>query len=265
MTIFAIDDETAMLEELSEAIRTAEPNAEIHPFQRVTDVLDAIGKRRILPDMVFTDIEMPGMDGLSLSVKIKQLAPRAKIVFVTGHSQYAVEAYKKRINGYMLKPVDAGQIREELNWLQEYYQPDNSKLQVKCFGNFEVYYQGKAVVFERKQSKELFAYLIDRNSICTSEAIADALWEGENDMAACKTRIRSLLHDLRNTLSEIGFENVLIRKRDRIGIHTDRIECDYYRFLKGDIQAINSFHGEYMNQYSWAESTMGKLTFRNNE
>ena len=263
MIIFAIDDETAMLEELSEAIREAEPNTEIRSFPLAKDALDAIAEQKCFPDVVFSDIEMPGMDGIHLAIRIKQLAPKAKIVFVTGYSQYAVEAYRKRINGYMLKPVDAGQIREELNWLQEHYKPDDNKLQVKCFGNFEVYFRGKAVIFERKQSKELFAFLIDRNSICTSEAIADALWEGEYDMAACKTRIRSLLHDLRNTLSKIGFEDVLIRKRDRIGIHTDRIECDYYRFLMGDIQAINSFHGEYMSQYSWAESTMGKLTFRN--
>ena len=265
MILFAIDDETAMLEELSEAIRTAEPNAEIHSFLLAKDALNAIAEQKVFPDVVFSDIEMPGMDGLTLAIKIKQLAPEAKIVFVTGYSQYAVEAYRNRINGYMLKPVDAGQIREELNWLQEYYQPDNSKLQVKCFGSFEVFFQGKAVAFERKQSKELFAYLIDRNSICTSEAIADALWEGAYDMAACKTRIRSLLHDLRNTLRAIGFADVLIRKRDRIGLQTDRIECDYYRFLKGDLQAINSFHGEYMSQYSWAETTMGRLMFRKPE
>jgi two-component SAPR family response regulator len=260
--IFAIDDETAMLAELHDAIAEAEPNAEIHDFQYAKDVLSAISEKKILPDVVFSDIELPGMDGLSLAVQIKRTAPETKIVFVTGYSQYAVEAFRRRINGYLLKPVDAGQIREELDYLQEYYKPNPEKLQVKCFGFFEVYWQGKALAFERKQSKELFAFLIDRNSICAAEDIADALWEGDPDMAACKTRIRSLLHDLKNTFSSIGLNDILIRKRDRIGIETDRIECDYYRFLMGDVQAVNAFHGEYMSQYSWAEPTMGKLVFR---
>ena len=59
-----------------------------------------------------------------------------------------------------------------------------------------------------------------------------------------------------------GLKDILLRKRDRIGLHTGKIECDYYRFLKGDIQAINAFQGEYMTQYSWAEPTLGKLLYR---
>ena len=262
MIIFAIDDELSMLEELHDAIAEAEPNVTIFDFQQARDALEAVAERKILPDVVFTDIEMPGISGMNLAMGIKLHAPSAKIIFVTGYSQYAAEAYRRRINGYMLKPVDARQIREELDYLQEFYKPDPAKLQVKCFGTFEVYWQGKAVAFERKQTKELFAYLIDRNSICSSEDIADALWEGELDLAACKTRIRSLVYDLKNTLAGIGLKDILLRKRDRIGLHTGKIECDYYRFLKGDIQAVNAFQGEYMTQYSWAEPTLGKLLYR---
>ena len=262
MIIFAIDDEAAMLAELHDAIAEAEPHAAIHDFRNARDVLKAIKENGIRPDVVFSDIEMPGMDGLTLAANVKSLAPEAKIVFVTGYSQYAVEAFRRRINGYLLKPADAKQIREELEYLLEPYKPAPGKLQVKCFGFFDVYWQGKTVVFDRKQSKELFAYLIDRNCECTSESIANALWEGDRDMAACKTRIRSLLHDLKNTFSRLGLKDILIRRRDRIGLDTEKIECDYYRFLKGDMQAVNAFQGEYMNQYSWAEPTLGKLLFK---
>ena len=68
MIIFAIDDEAAMLAELHDAIAEAEPNAEIHNFQYTKDVLSAISEKKILPDVVFSDIELPGMDGLSLAV-----------------------------------------------------------------------------------------------------------------------------------------------------------------------------------------------------
>lgn len=259
MIIFAIDDEAPMLAELHDAIATAEPQASIRDFQYAQDVLDAISGQGIIPDVVFSDIELPGMNGLALAVKIKQAAPQAKIVFVTGYSRYAVDAYRHHINGYMLKPVDAVQVRVELNFLQEFRKPDPGKLQVKCFGSFEIYWQGKAVLFNRRQTLELFAYLIDRNCVCSSDEIADALWEGELDMKACKTRIRSLLHDMKSTLSALRLDDILIRKRDRIGLDTEKIECDYYRFLKGDIQAVNAFHGEYMRQYSWAEPTLGRL------
>ncbi len=261
MNIFAIDDESAMLSELHHAIAEASPEAKIHDFRFATDALRAITECRILPDIVFSDIELPGMNGLNLAARIKQHVPAAKIVFVTGYSQYAVEAYRQRINGYILKPIDAEQIRQELNFLSEPYRKEPGKLQARCFGSFEIYWEGKPVAFGRKQTKELIAFLIDRNSICSSEEIADALWEGETNIKACKTRIRSLLYDLKGTLSEIGANNnIVIRRRGAIGIDSSCLDCDYYRFLQGDIQAINAFHGEYMTQYSWAEPTLGRIT-----
>ena len=262
MIIFAIDDEMAMLSELHHAIEEASREAEIHDFRFAADALAAISENRIVPDIVFSDIELPGMNGLNLAARIKQLAPLAKIVFVTGYSQYAVEAYRQRINGYVLKPIDAEQIRQELDYLTEPYRQDPDKLQVRCFGYFEVFWQGKPVSFGRKQTKELLAFLIDRNGICSSEEISDALWEGDTDIRACKTRLRSLLHDLKGTLSKIGTNHLIIRRRGSVGIDSSCLDCDYYRFLKGDIQAVNSFYGEYMKQYSWAESTLGRILLR---
>ena len=260
MIIFAIDDENAMLSELHDSIQEASPEAEIHDFRFAADALKAITDSGIMPDIVFSDIELPGMNGLNLAVRIKQLAPMARIVFVTGYSQYAVEAYRQRINGYVLKPIDAEQIRQELDYLTQPYRQEPDKIQVRCFGYFEIYWHGKPVSFGRKQTKELFAFLVDRNSICSSEEISDALWEGDTNIKACKTRLRGLLHDLKGTLSEMGMNNIVIRRRDAVGIDSSFLDCDYYRFLKGDIQAVNAFRGEYMKQYSWAESTLGNIT-----
>ena len=264
MIIFAIDDEAAMLSELHDSIEEASPGSEIHDFRFAADALAAIAENRIMPDIVFTDIELPGLNGLNLAVRIRELAPGARIVFVTGYSQYAVEAYRRRIDGYVLKPIDAEQIRQELNYLTEPhpYRPEPGRLQVRCFGFFEVFWQGKPVSFGRKQTRELLAFLIDRGGICTSEEISDALWEGDPDLRACKTRLRSLLHDLKDTLSGIGANHILIRRRGMLGVDSSQLDCDYYRFLKGDVRAVNEFHGEYMNQYSWAEPTLGRLMFR---
>ena len=264
MIIFAIDDETAMLSELHQSIREACPEAEIHDFRFAAEALKTMTDSSLIPDIVFSDIELPGMNGLDLAVRIKQMAPMTKIIFVTGYSQYALAAYRQHVNGYVLKPIDAEQIRKELDYLTEPYRQESDKLQVRCFGNFEVYWRGKPVSFGRQQTKELLAFLVDRNSICTSVEISDALWEGETDMKVCKTRLRSLLHDLKRTLSDIGVNNIVIRRRDTIGIDPTFLDCDYYRFLKGDIQAVNAFHGEYMKQYSWAESTLGNIMSGNN-
>ena len=62
-------------------------------------------------------------------------------------------------------------------------------------------------------------------------------------------------------LGNIKMEGILIREKRMIAIKRDMIDCDYYRMLGGDVNAVNSYHGEYMKQYSWAEYTNAKLHF----
>ena len=104
--------------------------------------------------------------------------------------------------------------------------------------------------------------LIDREGTpCGAEEIINALWEGEQDTRAAKHRLRTVLCDLRITLRNIGMEDVLIRERRQMAVRRDRVDCNYYRMLDGDTEAVQAFRGEYMQDYSWAELTKGRLLF----
>lgn len=263
MKILAIDDEPKALRLLHDAIAAAEPDAEITDFADGADALQVLRQQGLTPDVVFSDIELPGMSGLAFAVELKKLSPETKIIFVTGFPKYAAEAFMLHVSGYIVKPVYADRVRQELDHLhlpQAATEPD--KLQVRCFGHFEVFWHGQPVIFQRKQSKELLAFLVDREGrACTAEEIAAALWE-DDDPQAAKARIRLILHDLRATLRQIGMESVLIRERRQLAIRRDMVDCDYYRMLAGDMEAINAFGGTYMTEYSWAELTTGRLQFR---
>ena len=263
MRIFAADDEPEALKTLHEAIRAAVPGAEISDFRRGQAVLDAVMEQGIYPDVVFSDIRMPEMNGLQLAEALKKAAPGTQIVFVTACPEYALEAWQSHVQGYLMKPVTAEDIRDALGYLRPAPAPvPQEKLRVRCFGHFEVFWHGEPVIFTRKQSKELLAFLIDREgAACTSEQIAAALWENENDMQAAGTRIRKLISDLKATLREIGMEDVLIRQRRQTAVRRSMIDCDYYRLLEGDRTAVNDYHGTYMAEYSWAEMTAGRLDF----
>lgn len=54
---------------------------------------------------------------------------------------------------------------------------------------------------------------------------------------------------------------MIIRQRGLVAIRKEKLDCDYYRMLEGDMDAVNAFNGEYMIQYSWAEITAGQLAF----
>ena len=257
---FAIDDEPNLLYLLHEAIAEAEPDAEIRDFSlgsAAVEYLEGDGPR---PDVIFSDIRMPGLSGLELAKRLKRLAPDTKLVFVTGYD-YAMDAYRLHVAGYIYKPVDAERVREELEILFP-GRRRSGRLRVQCFGPFEVFLGEQPLAFSRKQTKELFAYLVDRRgALCSTDAVIAALWEEPEDMDGASHRVWNLTSDLRATLKSVGREEVLVSRNRQIAVRTDLLDCDYYRALEGDALARSAFHGEYMEQYSWAEATKAQLVF----
>ena len=261
MLIYAIDDEQNMLYLLHEAIREAAPEAEIRDFTLANRALDCIKKTGKVPDVVFTDHEMPGITGLELAARLKNISPETKLVFVTGYD-YALEAYRLHVDGYITKPVEAERVQEEL----EHFFPlrcGRRLLKVQCFGVFEVFWQNRPVHFARRQTKELLAFLVDRRgALCSSEEFISTVWEDTEDIRNAKHRVWNLNADLRNSLKAIGMEDVLISAGHRFAVRMEMLDCDYYRYLSGEMAAGEAFRGEYMEQYSWAEATKGILVFR---
>jgi Response regulator containing CheY-like receiver domain and AraC-type DNA-binding domain len=75
---------------------------------------------RDAPDIVITDIKMPGMDGLQLSADLKRRNPNLRIIILSGYNDfsYAKEAIKYGINSYLLKPVDSNELINELSLIK---------------------------------------------------------------------------------------------------------------------------------------------------
>lgn len=79
------------------------------------DGIDGIEQaRRLLPDIIITDIKMPGMDGIKMSGKIREFIPGVKIIILTGYDDFklAKDAINISANAYILKPVDEAEIRD---------------------------------------------------------------------------------------------------------------------------------------------------------
>lgn len=264
MMIFAIDDEPKALRVLCRCIEEAAPDVGLRAFDSAADALGAIRGEGLSPDIVFSDIEMPGVSGLEFAVALKTASPDTRVVFVTAFSQYALDAFRVRAHGYIMKPLTPELVKTELDELPVAPEPAPNRLRVQCFGSFEVFWRGEPLQFTRRQTKELLAYLVDRRGAsCEMEEVISALWGEVDDLKNAKHRVRNLVSDLKETLKGIGLEDVLIRRKNNIAIRADLLDCDYYRMLEGDMAAVNAFRGEYMVNYSWAELTAGTLYFHN--
>ncbi|MBN1951913.1 MAG: response regulator transcription factor [Bacteroidales bacterium] len=69
------------------------------------------------PDVLFLDIEMPGMNGLELAEIIREEYPRIVIIFVTAFNQYAIDAIKQAAFDYLIKPVDIEEMSQTIDRL----------------------------------------------------------------------------------------------------------------------------------------------------
>lgn len=253
MLAIAVDDEVLMLGALVAAIKASPDISEVAQFSDCDEALDFVKENST--DVAFLDINMRGMGGLTLAEKIHSACPDCKIVFCTGHEEYAIPAFKLHVSGYLLKPISAEDVQSEINNIKGIRNREKP-LVVKCFGNFEVYVNGEKLAFKRSKTKELLAFLVDRNGAGVTVAeIGVALWE-DSENKKNQNYIHQLFHDLRQTMEAAGVGEIFKRNSYFYSVDSEKMDCDYYAFLK---TGTPKFRGEYMSQYSWAEETCGLL------
>lgn len=258
MIAIAVDDEALMLEALITAIEASPDISTVAGFSDCEEALAYVNSARHV-DIAFLDINMRGIGGLALAEQIVGICPSCKIVFCTGYEKYAVSAFKIHASGYLLKPIEKEDVQREINNIKGTYQAEKP-LTVKCFGNFEVYAKNERLVFKRVKSKELLAFLIDRNGAgMTVKQVCAVLFSDDSDDAKNMAYLRQLILDLKNTLKAVGAENVLCHDTPCYRVDTNLIKCDYISYLE---TGKPEFHGEYMSQYSWAESTCAMLQIK---
>ena len=257
MIAIAVDDEALMLGALVAAIEVSPDITEVAKFSDCEEALEFAKNNPA--DIAFLDINMRGMGGLALAESIIAARPDCKIVFCTGYEEYAIPAFKLHASGYLMKPISAEDVQGEIDNIKGIHQKAKL-LTVKCFGNFEVYAKNEVLAFKRLKTKELFAFLVDRNGAgMTAKQICAVLFPDDSDDSKNSAYLRQLVMDLKNTLKAVGAEAVLCHETPCYRIDTTLIQCDYISYLE---TGKPEFHGEYMTQYSWAEETCARLLFK---
>jgi len=134
------------------------------------------------------------------------------------------------------------------------------RVRVQTFGNFEIFVDDMPLRFARTKTKELFAYLVmRRGALCNNNEIIAVIWEDKPDSPSLQNQFRHLVMDLTNVLRSVNAEDVLIRQRGFLAVVPEGFSCDMYDYCAANDDSVNSYMGEFMAQYGWAEFTNAYL------
>ncbi len=110
LTALVIDDERPALDELGFLLGHDDRIGEVLRCDSATEALRLLQDREV--DVVFLDIQMPGLSGLDLAQVLARFRVPPPVVFVTAHEQHALEAFDLNAVDYVLKPVRAERLAE---------------------------------------------------------------------------------------------------------------------------------------------------------
>ena len=262
MNVLCVDDEPLAVEyTLGQCAQLPEID-EVKGFTDAQYALDWLQDHPV--ELALLDINMPKIDGITLAARIKERYPQAAIVFLTAYKEYAFDAYAVRPVGYLLKPVSLEKLAAEVRHVcGTAGGSDSAHVRIKTFGNFDVYVDGRPVSFKLAKSKEILAYLVDKQGAGVKRAeLFAAIWEDRLYDRKQQKQFDVYIRSLRETLREYGIPEILEMEKGVLRVRPDTFTCDAYLFYSGDSDVVNAYRGEYMSSYSWASMTEGILSWR---
>jgi YesN/AraC family two-component response regulator len=110
-----VDDERHFIDELEEIIKGDLPLKILANCYNGISALKAV--EDLNPDVLITDVLMPGMSGLELARKVRNIKPDLPIILMSDNPSYAVSGYDIGISGFLLKPLVKDKVHDTLNRL----------------------------------------------------------------------------------------------------------------------------------------------------
>ncbi|WP_182298402.1 response regulator [Cohnella cholangitidis] len=239
-------------------------------------------------EIVFLDIEMPGLNGLEAAEHIRQIDSEIRIVYITAYSEYAIEAFDLNALDYLLKPVHPERFKKTVTRIIE----DLGRIRVKT----EEPVQPQVTTFKRLalhdgetsntslkhlralrtlKAQELFAYFIHhKDQWISKDQLLETLWPG-----GVYEKIMVLLHtsvyQIRKMLKEWNVKAAIEFALDSYRLTSDSLTVDKELFERDTAiasvetesqresvaRALGLYTGDYLEEhdYDWAASRRGEL------
>ncbi len=266
MNVLILDNDEKSLDETEAAVSKAMSGAEIFTFTESEYAREELDETVF--DFAFLDTDLSDMPCIVFAEELIKKSPKVNIIFLTEDDyEFAFDAFQIHASGYLLKPPAEKDIKAEV--ANKRYTKNVKKVEenefkavAKTFGQFDLLVNGKSVHFKRAKSKEAIAYLIDRvGSGVTKKDIASVIFEESLYTENVQDYLGKILREMEKTLKDNDIGEILIKSHNYYAVDKTKIKCDLFDFMDEASMDKPTFFGEYMSQYSWAESTLANLYF----
>ncbi len=167
MRILICDDEQKFVDELRFHIERYMQTHLINAGITTTISPEEIVKGDAVYDLAFLDIQMPGVDGITLGKELKSRNSKLILFYVTAYSDYLDEAMDLQIFRYFYKPFDDKRLYASLDRAMEYL--DESYVDIIVEGGKEsVKIPVDDIVFVRRENRKITVFTVDKEYICKS-------------------------------------------------------------------------------------------------
>ncbi len=214
-------------------------------------------------DLVILNIQTLEMDKFVFSKKLLEINPGLNLIYMTREKIFEMgECYQRNID-LSLKSLNSKEIQDMIQSLKQLERSGQKHIYARTFGYFDLFIDGRPIMFKSAKAKELLAFLIDRQGgTVTTDQIITVLWENRPNDEATQSLCSKIVKKLKRELDEYKIGSILIHKRGVRSIDVSQIECDMYELMRGSVKAKEQFFGDYMLEYSWAEGRVEALRKR---
>ncbi len=257
MKTIIVDDEPEMLNNFRKLSQGIESLNMVGEFQYPVDALDYALTHPV--DLALLDIAMPCMTGLNLAERLRENNPQVLIAFLTASEKHIREANLLDADDYILKPYTRETLENMARRMSFLSRRLQKSLYVQTFGNFLVLKDDKPVPLTGK-AKEILALVVTRRGKeISNEEIFSTVWESRAYSNENMTVYYNALRRLKNTLENEGLGELLHSTTRGQMLNTEITDCDYFAWLDRNPKRDGRFEGEFLSEYSWAESLLAEL------
>ncbi|MEK3900394.1 MULTISPECIES: response regulator [unclassified Paenibacillus] len=255
ISVMVIDDEWPALDHMKELLLQCEGISSVLTYDNPREALTAASELK--PDVLFLDIQMPELSGLTFAEKLLPFSPDTDIVFVTAYRNYAVEAFDLSAMDYLLKPVDPSRLRKTWNkLLSKRLSPEaagataatGKATSFRLLGDYELISPLGLVKWRTHKAQELFAYLWIHRQGSVSLILNDVFpqWNYEKG----KQYLHTTVYQIRTTLKKAALEDKieLTFGRENYRLESGGIEGDIEKFQEAAALALQTSRLEDMQQ-----------------